>query len=515
MAGSDQGCAAHDAVKVRPKLRLSASSWSPRSRLTEFTLEPVKNALDRVEFDGVDPVVASEELTHPDAQTHPGLVRYARHALTAYLLAVAAQDSLLEPVRDQWVVQREGIGLWELYAWGRRYASPDGGLREFRFLKFGSARSRQRDEAQTAIAAFAAAFGNPAPDPRPWSEAFRTKPSDPPREIRVAEVNLVLGSYEELFRGSPDDARRYFDAHGRDEVARLARGGAAKPGSDCGDCKLVASCDAVPIVPGLLGLPALQVPRRTMSASNLRYYRSCPAQAHLRSLHLPAKSEYDEASTLGQAVHAWLDLRHREGGPCRAEDAPTGEWAAGPWAVTGDHARRGIEMISRHRETCPFQHVPTITDVRIEPLLAVYDPTAEIVVMAKPDMLYVDDDVLVWRELKTTAKERRFDSAKDPLDRNPQLALAVLLLASGALRPAGSDSRVELEVLRADGADLQLIDSTDAERIAKAREIIREYALPWRRDETFAARPGENCRWCPVSRWCPSFPAHLRSTATE
>jgi hypothetical protein len=75
-------------------------------------------------------------------------------------------------------------------------------------------------------------------------------------------------------------------------------------------------------------------------------------------------------------------------------------------------------------------------------------------------------------------------------------------------------TRVELEVLRPDGAEIALIDPTDPERVEKARSVLRGMTEPWRSDSTFEARPGQDCQWCPVSTWCPSFPGDDPGTGT-
>lgn len=142
----------------------------------------------------------------------------------------------------------------------------------------------------------------------------------------------------------------------------------------------------------------------------------------------------------------------------------------------------------------------------MEPQLTFHDTAAQVIVIAKPDMLYLDEGSWMWREVKTTQKRRWFHD--DLLDEFPQLALGVLVLHEGLLGGNPAGARVELEVLRPDGAEIALIDPNDPERVEKARSVLHRMAEPWRADGIFEARPGQDCQWCPVSRWCPSFPGN-------
>jgi hypothetical protein len=247
-------------------------------------------------------------------------------------------------------------------------------------------------------------------------------------------------------------------------------------------------------------------PLRKVSISDLRYHASCPAQGFLRGLHLPKSDEYGSAARLGQAVHGWIEELHRRPGwpPCTAGDMPPeGEnWTEGRWRVSDEDAATGRDMLLHHVDACPFQDAALIQRVEPEALRVVHDTAAQAVVIAKPDLLYQEDGSWVWRELKTTRKRRRHN--EDLLDTYPQLALAVTLLAQGALGGDPDGSRVEVEILRPDGSDPHVIDPTDPGRQRKALSVLRRYAGPWREDEAGDARPGLQCRSCPVSRWCPS-----------
>ncbi|MGW5789149.1 PD-(D/E)XK nuclease family protein [Saccharopolyspora sp. NPDC003752] len=502
----DATCPSSLAWKARP--RSQSARRFPDEYWDGFVLRPVMDAVDRVEFDGVTAEQAIAEIRHQKERRHPGVIGYAEHAARVYLESHQHDGVGLRPVRELWVSQRITQSVvWELYAWGRRYESVDGRLREFRFLRQGDALVDGRDEATAiAIAAYVTAFGTPAVWPKPWSEPFHPSGRTGAEHVRVVSVGLADGSVEPLFEGTAADVENYFAEHGRNQVGEIAAGGDVVPGFGCVGCKRVAVCEGPSRTPGLLGLEASQGPLRTVSVSGLRYYRRCPAQAYLRSVHLPRAYEYSGEAELGQAVHAWLEEAH-EAGPdaCRSRPLPplgTG-WSAGTWQVTGDLADAGVRMLAHHAEVCPFREAPEIESVWPERRLTFFDTTARAMVLAKPDLVYQEAGQWVWRELKTTQKAKR--SFTDPLWEFPQLALGVLVLAAGALGPGGA-GRVELEILRPTGADVVLIDPGDDERVETARTVLRELAAPWRADRTFEARPDDHCQWCPVSRWCPSYP---------
>ena len=482
----------------------------PGEQWDGFVLRPVMNALDRIEFDGLAPERAIADIPLQDPPAHPGVVRYAEHATRRYLTAHQHELTQMEPVHKFWVAQRvTDSAIWELYAWGRRYESADGRLREFRFLRQSSAVSEGRDESTAvAIAAYVAAFGLPAAWPKPWSEPFRPEGRLRVERVRVLGVGLVDGSAETFFDGTVSEAENFFAIHGRDQIGAITSGrGDLVPGFSCVDCKRVGACQGPTRTPGLLGLDSSRGALRTVSISGLRYYQRCPAQAYLRSVHLPKSYEYSAEAELGHAVHAWLEQVHKVAPhACGAEPLPPlgSSWSAGKWQVREELADAGVRMLSRHAEVCPFQDAPSIDYVRPEPQLTFFDPKARAVVVAKPDVVYQEDGAWVWREVKTTQRAPAQFSG-DPLQKFPQLALGVVALADEALGP-GEAGRVELEILRPEGAEIVLIDPSDPEQVNTARRVLRDLAAPWRADHRFDAQPGRHCQGCPVSRWCPSAP---------
>ncbi|MEU6784659.1 PD-(D/E)XK nuclease family protein [Nonomuraea angiospora] len=461
--------------------------------------------LDRIEFNSVSLESVLEDLRGRSPVIHDGHLRYAEHAVRMYRERFAGEE--LMPVRPYWVVQHEEDKLWELYAWWRRYESDDGSVREYRRLRHGKIKGSSPGE--LGIAAYVAVHGRPAAWPDPWSDRFPMLRSAQQRvrRVRIVEIGLADGRVSIEFDGSLEDAENYYRQHGHPHVAKVVSAGGLSTGASCFECKQMTGCPALPRVPGILGLPSRPAPLRKVSVSDLRYYKDCPAQAHLRALHLPKESEYSDSAKLGQAVHQWIESLHRRKGhpPCIAGDMPPSEqnWTEGRWHVPDELAEIGLRMLHHHVDACPFLAESLIEYVDTEARRAFHDTAAQVVVVAKPDLLYLDDGSWVWRELKTTQKESWFHD--DLLEEFPQLALGVVALARGALGGDPSGSRVEVEVLRPEGSDLHTIDPFEPDRLEKALTVLRHYAAPWREDETFEARPSRKCQWCPVSKWCASY----------
>lgn len=503
-AGDEEhSCPSFAAAKARPALRAAVRSRLPRERLETFALGPVMDALDRIEFEDVPVEFALAELRSRSRAVHEGHLRYVDHAVRLY----QESHESLKPVQPYWVVQRGGEKFWELYAWWRRYESFDGSVREYRRLRQGAAKDSSPGE--IGIAAYVAAFGSPAEWPKPWSDRFPLLDgtADQVQGIRIVEVGLADGRDRVQFEGSVAEAESYYRQHGHQHVSKVVSAGSLSTGGSCFGCKQMTGCTALPRVPGILGLPSRRAPLRKVSISTLRYYLDCPAQAHLRSLHLPAESEYTDSAKLGQAVHRWIENLHRRDNhpACSLADMPPSgtNWTGKRWRVPEDLAEVGARMLRHHVDACPFQAEDVVERVEVEAKRAFHDTAAQVIVVAKPDLLYLEDGSWVWRELKTTQRERWFHD--DVLEEFPQLALGVVALARGALGGDLNGSRVEVEILRPEGSDLQIIDPFEGGRLEKALSVLRRYAGPWRADAAFEARPGKKCQWCPVSRWCASY----------
>ncbi|WP_377569415.1 PD-(D/E)XK nuclease family protein [Micromonospora sonneratiae] len=488
----------HLAVKSRPGLKPAA--W-PRRDKPPVPVRLFMDALDAVEFDRrpVDEALNSVLAKQP---LHEGLAAFIKHATRSYLSVCEAEPSML-PVARWWVVQHVEQGVRELWAWGRRYRSADGAVRELRLIRLANMLERQRSEAEVAVAAYTAAYGRPAPWPDEWEKKFLVRAREEVSRVVVADVDLTEGLRRVLFDGAIEDAAALYEKDGRRAAIQVVHGQTRRPGGDCLKCRLVLACDEVTRAPGLLGLRSYRRAKlRQVSISDLRYYDNCPAQHHLQTLHLPKINEYATPARIGQAVHRYLETLHAEAsGPCQHADMPADtSWPDPQWELDADAAEVGMRMLTYHPSVCPLQE--NTSDLRIEKTFVFHDTAAQALVIAKPDLVYRDDGAWVWRETKTTRRRQR--GGEDVVTEFPQVALATAILGRGLLGGPVDSSRVELEILRPGGADLIMVDPSDPQELDKAYAVLRKMAQPWREDNTFAAAPGDNCRTCPVSRWCPS-----------
>ncbi|MEU7477798.1 PD-(D/E)XK nuclease family protein [Lentzea sp. NPDC042327] len=446
-------------------------------------------ALDLVEFGGVEAAEAVRRALIPTRgrYNHDGIAEWTRHAVAGYLEAFGGDEAM--PVRMPWqqVVRlaqpdQRGVRHYEINAWGRRYRTADG-VNELRMIGF---RNGKRGTGELAVAGFVATSGEPAPE-----------------RVRIREFSCLTGEAALVYDRTRAEVLEHYREHGRDALRNAVDGDEYRPGEPCVECRFRAVCPERVETPGVLGIADRSRPRRTWSVTNARKYRECPARDHLGRLRLPkaAAVEHGPAAERGRAVHAYVEHRHRSGAGC-VPDVPD------TWPDRELPAREiaaGTAMLRHHAEVCPLSLAPS--ELRMEPVLTFDDTAADVVVIAKPDLLYRDGDSLVWRELKTTRSDP--DRLFRTLTEIPQLALAVVLLGQGAIRDAGPHPRVELELLHPDGNDLRIYDVRDPAVRAEAEAVVTSLAAPWHGDDEFPAHPGPGCRTCEVVRWCPAGQAEV------
>ncbi|MFV2173223.1 PD-(D/E)XK nuclease family protein [Actinomadura sp. LOL_016] len=508
----DRHCRDFAALKARPKVwprRRGPRRYAPWET---FPLGLVMDALNLTEFGGMPAEDAIEKaLGRARSAVHPGVAVWARHAFDAYLRAAewVAEDLEVEGVAVRpeplpRVVQAESAAeLRVLTAWGRWYASADGTVREFRRLRVG--RPGEPDAPSNDALAFVAAAGLRADGDVYRDLPVEVLPDDvAPERVRLVEV-VLTGDVPPrvLVDAPPAEVRRVYRERTKPIVTDIAFGTGARPGSDCVDCKALPTCEAVPDVPGLLGLDGRGTHRRTWSVTTGRQYLVCPAQAHLRELHIPAAPRSDgTAARRGRAVHRWLEFAHgRPGAPaCSEKDLP--EPASGPGAggLTPEEYADAYPYLVAHVDVCPLREPSA--DVLPEPSVAAHDTEADVVVIAHPDLVRTVDGTVVYREQKTTQGAPPAGDAATVFTLVPQLALAVLLMAHGVLGGDGGGI-VELETMTPSGAEVLRFDVWDPAVRRAARETITSMTARWHADDAFAPTPGPWCGGCAVADWCP------------
>lgn len=501
-------CAGGRALRARPLLRQTPERCRRRP-VQDFFFAPVESMLDAIEHHGSSVQDALTDARHT-RNCHPVHRAWARDAVQAYLAARARHEAggypATRPVRAEWVgldrlrkPDARGIVQYERTAWGRRYATEDGMVREIWIPSIGTAKE-DRSEAEIAAAAAVAATGVPAR--AGFGEPYRKIETGvlTPQRVRVVGVGLGDGEPRVLADWDVDEAAREFDEHAKARYASVLDGGELRPGSGCTTCEGLLGCTALPVLPGLLGVPASRRPRkrRSVSISDMRIYKACPARFHAtRTLYIKDGRAENEAIRRGRAVDAWLTDRHRQRPrvPCRNVPLPT-ELPG----LAEDEMETAVRMIREHHAFCPLDGLTDGDDIRPQWRVAAYDPAADTVIIADPDLLYTESGGWVWRETKTAS--RRTWEGRSLLHTYPQLALAVLLMASGV--PGGDPrrARIELEILREDGSVCEEFDPLDPATRDEASDIVARLAAGWADDETYLPHPGDHCSDCEVRRWC-------------
>jgi hypothetical protein len=511
----ERSCLQYRAVKARPNVVDSLRQSGKRRGLEMFGLQALNDLLDMIEFEDLSVDQALRRLRSPGygRPPHPALARWAAGAATRWLAVGRelrdADGPALAPAPREWVVQwRPAPGAadqvtHEVCAWGRRYVSTDLHVRELRIPRTRSVKGRRADDAERGAAAFVLAKGREVRRrPARFTEAHVLRPPDQVQRVRVVEVGCEDGSHNVLFNDSPDEAVALYNKFARGQVRESVDGGEYRPGYDCADCALVAVCPAVPKRPGFLGIDDRSMPRRSWSATDGRYYAECPAREYQRRVGLPPGGTETPEVRRGRAVHTWLERCHERVpvAGCGPDDGPREAGWCGEWSLTGDDELMAAQMLGDHASVCPLNDGLRDQDVRVEQPVVVYDPAADVVVIAKPDLAYCEHGSWVLREFKTS---RHAGSVDDPFRRYPQLALGLVLLAEGALGGDPRASRVELESLTSEGPVVRAFHPSDPDHLAYARRLVRELAAPWHGDLRSEATPGDPCRDCEFISWCP------------
>lgn len=514
---------------VRPFLNSDPTPPRTSKALEDFTFAPLMAGLDLVEHRNrpLDQVISELRRTQgrfgsrrPPA--HQSLLDWTVDVLPRYLAARASEhdgapapDTL--PVSYEWAALHErtdgepdsrGVTHYEQTAWGRRYASPDGAVRDLWLPSIGRARSN-RSEAELAAIAYVLARGRacPRPDFQQRYQPLRVQPLPPPVRVRVFGFGCGDGKAALLLDWDQEKVLRRYREHAAPAFARVVEGRETTPGSSCIRCKALSGCTALPRTPGLFGgRPGkTRRPRRSLSVWDMRVHDQCPAQYHLtRQLNLKSLRPEHESAIRGRVVDARLNDQHRErpARGCREIAGPVdpSNWAAGGYELSGDSARDAAAMLAQHAALCPLDGLRPNERVLVQHQLSCYLPELDVVVIATPDLVHSRSGGWVWRETKTSTS--RLWEGKSLMRGYPQLALAVLLLAAGALGGELRRSRVELELLYPDDSTLEELDPSRPAVLDEARQVIAELAEPLLQDTSYVTRTGHHCHSCDARDWC-------------
>ncbi|MFL6287894.1 MAG: PD-(D/E)XK nuclease family protein [Actinomycetes bacterium] len=505
---SGDACERYLAVKVRPFAR--AKDWKrrfpPDKHATPFPLRDVVDMLVAAsrqapmdDYEGLEAWIRAEiDNRSPSRLVRPYLDTAIRNAIDAH----ASIEDDIGPLELVAVNPEIGPPERRLTVWAPLYATADG-TREIRRFRLGSATAHGGGDKDAWVRTAA------------WVAA--TYPTEsPPTRVRVVEVGLADGSVQVVFDDTWEHARSMLDPV-RPQLQVLANGTEARPGYQCGSCKIAGACDGLMHASGLLGPDRPGHQTRSVSASTLETYRQCPARWLLaQELHLPRVVEQTEVQVRGVRVHDWLAAAHRRGRKCTSADLPNPDEAMGMAAelMTRDEYELAFPILLAHLDVCALAEEGS-TLVASERVFYAYDETADVVVACKPDLATARDGALVLTETKTSMQSGP-ESPDDAFSRTLQIPVMLNLLAKGLAAAEGySRGEARLEYLTPAGARVWIWSTDDADHVHHAASAVHGAAANWHVDHEWPTRPGAHCAWCPVRQWCPDRDAYLQPIGVD
>ncbi|WP_328663253.1 PD-(D/E)XK nuclease family protein [Streptomyces sp. NBC_00328] len=487
-------CGVFSAAKARRDF--AVEGWERRYGDEPFMLGVIRDivvALHRdvrtITWEGLQEAL-NEQMALRSDNLHPGLRRYVAHAVEQYLDAHDALEAQHGEMRFTTLDPVVGGQGREIKVWAFLYSNGDG-VREIRRLRMKRARSRTEESDRGAtVAGYVAA---------------RLQMRVPPTGIRVVEVGLQDGSTEVVLEHSYEDALALYEAQGRPVIRQLISPTDYGPGPSCQKCKLAGRCPSLQDLTDCLGQRRPGPSTRSVSAADLELYSKCAARWYLdMQFRLPTEDNPSEASDRGRIIHRWLDQAHTRGTQCTERDvAPPDQEGVFTGSLTADEYAKAREFLVAHSRSCPLAEGSEV--IAVEPPVYGYDAKADVIVAARPDLVYRDPSGrVVVRETKTTTQMPADES--DAFDRFfpiPWL-INIARTAKDAFGESDTFPRIELEVITPSEARVFTWDvERDQDMVRMAQAEVQLRTRTWIRDTSWAPSPGAQCTWCPVRRWCP------------
>lgn len=519
-------CAEQVALKARPGI-YAKSPDSVRVAYPpyrSFPLGLVRQAAYAVLAKGFDAEAALAQAR--DAQSYGDTVvadatmPVAQEGLTGYLIAIerlrdAGVLSSQSVVREFFAVdeaESEAVRV-EWAAWGLLHVDPANGEREFHILTWDNAGLRARPDSYLAVYARVAADALMHHEDQRHRERREPGPHQPPpaTRVRVREIGVLDSTEQLLIDVAPDDLRSAFPELIAPALPVLA-GGSFNPGSRCAECTARNTCPALPRMPGVLGVAGSSTWTRALAPNDLTAARVCTWQVHLqRELSLPrARQETTAAMSRGSHLHAWLEHAHGRFIPCSEADVPMpgdgiGEVAERLGWTPEQYAALRPYLVA-HQQGCPL-HADDIAAVQPERSLTAWDTDADVIISTRADLVLDTSSGIVVRETKSLAEAPEESSTAELLERYPQVAVTLCLLAdgldplTGEVTASSTPAVVQLEMIWPGGQVVRTFDAADPEVVLAARAMVAEAV-----DTIIYTEPTPNlgrwCNWCPVARWC-------------
>lgn len=530
-----RGCAEQTARKARPDQypaqRAPKVPYGPASfplglvrdaALALFSAPPnEQSAAERIRTAVIDVASTARDEWAPESvvAAEAGLVGYLE-----VLESLRASGDLPDTMAfsDMALVHESDDERVELWAWAVHHVSRDGSLREVHLLRWQRAQDVPLDPVEVAFIAHVGAAGAIVDSGSGWWSPFQpsravTQPP-PATTVRVRVIGVLDASSDLRFNGTPQEAADRFDESVPGALGALA-GGAFRPSRDCASCNVRYVCPGVPTYPGLLGVTGYSPYIRALSPSDLWTHRACPRQLHLtKDLGLPRERHAPSDALLrGTAVHEWLNLAHERGVPCTQADLDPTSGLHRTLEWNDDQIATNLPYLHQHLRQCP------LSDEGVERILGevditAFDSDANVIFSTRPDCAYLAaDGRWVLRETKTLRPRNLPDDPNELLDRYPQVAAAICLLADGYrpdTQPQEGPGRVELELLGPDASRVLTFDAADPRTVLAARTALADRVDRWLFDGEHPIGEKPPCATCEVVRWCGQQPDGALEAAT-
>jgi hypothetical protein len=317
---------------------------------------------------------------------------------------------------------------------------------------------------------------------------------EPLRAVEVFEVGAGNGLFERLGAWDRAALDTDFAVLRKGTLRDMAYDLQVRGGSHCSGCVFVGNCPAAPRIEGLLNFVPRQPTVLKVTPTDLRTYANCARRYQLLALQgLPGEQLAGEALHRGQNLDAWLNINHMRDIPCTEADVQR------LLSETGDQAIAA--MATHHLGICPKAD-PEVSALTTQTYVAALDATSRILLVGRPDAIYLRDSGVVWRETKTHATLAP-RSVEQLVETDIAAALYLILLGSGA---SGTPDALEWEELSASGHELTTLLADDKDLVEAARAHVSAAVADLLADSTYVPRVGVGCIQCPVRGWCPDAP---------
>jgi hypothetical protein len=316
----------------------------------------------------------------------------------------------------------------------------------------------------------------------------------PFRTVEVFEAGATGGPSVQLGEWTRAALNAEFEALRKGALRDMAFDLRVRPGSHCADCRFVGACPGAPRIEGLLQFVTRQPTVRKITATDLRTHADCARRYQLLTLEgLPSEPLAGEALLRGQRLDAWIRVNHTRDVACNEADVQRF------LAETDDE--KGSAMAEQHMAICPLAD-PGTGGLTVQTDVAALDATSRVLLVGRPDAMYVRDTAMVWRETKsrTTLGVR---GAQHLVETDVAAALYLVLLASGA---GGTPDALEWEELSVGGQELTILPADDKDLVEAARTRVSAAVADLLGDTTYPPRIGVSCTGCAARHWCPDAP---------